>query len=235
MKNIKSSINRIAGVAACNLARLKPASLEEAKELLKKGFSARVRPEDREVLNFWAERWWNRRTAGRSKKRSAPSGSAMRLAGVARGNLTRSKEPIRTEQAAKDRLRRIYGSMVKRSELLILDRFASEWWAARQAQHVESQPNEGGESDPPVSVDDLKNVRKLNGEIEFFLENGLSDLDAVSDIVKLVNQLGGLERAKRAQKVLEKLINPWADRLEDSEGSCNAPPEQSEVSTATAS
>jgi hypothetical protein len=142
----------------------------------------------------------------------------MRLSGVARGNLTRSKEPIRSEQEAKDRLRRIYGSLVKPSELSILDRFASEWWAAHKAQHEEEQPNQGRASESPISVADLQNVAKLKEEILFFLDNRRHDLDALSDIVDLVNLIGGLERAKRAQAVLEQLINPhdFADESEES-------------------
>jgi hypothetical protein len=59
-------------------------------------------------------------------------------------------------------------------------------------------------------------------------------LDAVSDIVELVNQLGGLERAKRAQKVLEKLIDPF-DFGSEPEVPLALAQEQGEVPTTAAS
>lgn len=221
MKREKSSFSRLAGVAACNLARLKPQSLAAAKELLHNGFDKRIPPRHRGILDRWAERWWNQQfhALASGPHPSGPPSSpktVLRLSGVARGNLTRMK--VGSREAAKATLRRLYGSKVERHELATLDRFADEWWSSHAGSEAVSCAAEAVQAAPkPITVDELHMARQLEDAIMAFFENGLPNLRSLAPVIHKIDALGGLIRAEAVVDALHQLCDERSSSFAEAE------------------
>ena len=201
-------IKRLAGVANCNLARINPASLEDAKALLQRGFADKVPPNDRRVLDSWAEAWWAKRgkaqkrasTATRRKPRQQYARSVMRFAGVCKGNLTRMK--VSSEEEAVSTLRRVYGPKVRPEDIPQLDAFAREWWASRSSPSLPKAPKKV----VVITLEDLKLARALENQVDTFFCEGDRRIEALAPILTTVAALGGLPRAIGVIDSLRSLI-----------------------------
>jgi len=213
-------VKRLMGVAHCNLARINPASLEDAKALLRQGFAHKVAPRERPILDEWAEAWWEKRhkvperaSAPRKRRLSKQNAtSVMRFAGVCRGNLTRMK--VSSEEEAIATLRRVYGPKVRPEDFSQLDQFAREWWASKTAPSLPRTPKK------PVVItfEDLKLARALENQVDAFFCEGDRRIEALAPILSTVTALGGLPRALGVISSLRSLIGA------SEEGSHTDPP-----------
>jgi hypothetical protein len=199
---------RLAGVANCNLARINPASLKDAKALLRQGFADKLAPGDRPILDRWAEAWWAKRgeapkrapAATRRKPRQQYARSVMRFAGVCKGNLTRMK--VSSEEEAVSTLRRVYGPKVRSEDIPQLDAFAREWWASKSSPSLPKAPKKV----VVITLEDLKLARALENQVDTFFCEGYRRIEALAPILTTVTALGGLPRAIGVISSLRSLI-----------------------------